>query len=151
LVDFHESLKVDLMPGILGAFWQVDSPDTPGGRPQIWPFHRLVCGDRSHPFKLPPFSKEEAKEHDSADTPHLELVTAVLVDFHESLKVDLMPGILGLETDTPGGRPQIWPFHRLVCGDRSHPFKLPPFSKETLQTRRTLSSSRLYWSIFMSR
>ncbi|TKA51987.1 hypothetical protein B0A53_05071 [Rhodotorula sp. CCFEE 5036] len=27
----------------------------------IWPFHRLVCGDRSHPFKLPPFSKEEAK------------------------------------------------------------------------------------------
>jgi hypothetical protein len=33
--------------------------------------------------------------HDSADTPHLELVTAVLVDFHESLKVDLMPGILG--------------------------------------------------------
>ncbi|GAA5990817.1 hypothetical protein JCM10908_000031 [Rhodotorula pacifica] len=27
----------------------------------IWPYHRLVCGERSHPFKLPPFSKEEAE------------------------------------------------------------------------------------------
>ncbi|GAA5990815.1 hypothetical protein JCM10908_000030 [Rhodotorula pacifica] len=26
----------------------------------IWPYHRLVCGERSHPFRLPPFSKEEA-------------------------------------------------------------------------------------------
>lgn len=34
---------------------------TPCSLQQIWPFHRLVCGDRSHPFKLPPFSKEEAE------------------------------------------------------------------------------------------
>ncbi|GAA5987476.1 hypothetical protein JCM10908_001971 [Rhodotorula pacifica] len=26
----------------------------------IWPFHRLVCGDRAHPFRLPTFSPEEA-------------------------------------------------------------------------------------------
>ncbi|KWU42203.1 hypothetical protein RHOSPDRAFT_27105 [Rhodotorula sp. JG-1b] len=29
-----------------------------GDTAQIWPFHRLVCGARSHPFKLP---KEKAK------------------------------------------------------------------------------------------
>ncbi|GAA5990917.1 hypothetical protein JCM10908_000081 [Rhodotorula pacifica] len=26
----------------------------------VWRFHRLVCGERSHPFRLPPFSREEA-------------------------------------------------------------------------------------------
>ncbi|GAA5987479.1 hypothetical protein JCM10908_001972 [Rhodotorula pacifica] len=26
-----------------------------------WPVHRLVCGDRAHPFRLPPFSQEEAE------------------------------------------------------------------------------------------
>ncbi|POY73702.1 hypothetical protein BMF94_3239 [Rhodotorula taiwanensis] len=26
----------------------------------VWPFHRLVCGERAHPFALPPFSQEEA-------------------------------------------------------------------------------------------
>ncbi|POY74288.1 hypothetical protein BMF94_2726 [Rhodotorula taiwanensis] len=26
----------------------------------VWSTHKLVCGDRAHPFKLPPFSQEEA-------------------------------------------------------------------------------------------
>ncbi|GAA5992887.1 hypothetical protein JCM10908_001391 [Rhodotorula pacifica] len=37
----------------------------------IWPYHRLVCGKRAHPFHLPPFDPEEAMllvyrlEHDT--------------------------------------------------------------------------------------
>lgn len=30
--------------------------------PQIDPAHKLVCGERCHPFRLPPFSREEATE-----------------------------------------------------------------------------------------
>lgn len=26
---------------------------------QVWPFHRLVCGERAHPFHPPPFSQDE--------------------------------------------------------------------------------------------
>ncbi|GAA5988143.1 hypothetical protein JCM10908_002083 [Rhodotorula pacifica] len=26
----------------------------------LWPYHRLVCGDRAHPFRLPAYSQEEA-------------------------------------------------------------------------------------------
>lgn len=29
---------------------------------QIDPAHKLVCGEHSHPFRLPPFSREEATE-----------------------------------------------------------------------------------------
>ncbi|GAA5866803.1 hypothetical protein JCM3774_001806 [Rhodotorula dairenensis] len=27
----------------------------------IWPFHRVVCGERAHPFRLPPLSEEEVQ------------------------------------------------------------------------------------------
>lgn len=27
---------------------------------QMWPFHKLTCGERAHPFKLPRFDQGEA-------------------------------------------------------------------------------------------
>lgn len=27
----------------------------------MWPYHKLVCGQRAHPFRLPPFSESEAE------------------------------------------------------------------------------------------
>ncbi|POY74265.1 hypothetical protein BMF94_2703 [Rhodotorula taiwanensis] len=27
---------------------------------EVWSTHKLVCGKRAHPFKLPPFSQQEA-------------------------------------------------------------------------------------------
>lgn len=29
---------------------------------QAWPAHKVVCGDRANPFRLPPFSRREADQ-----------------------------------------------------------------------------------------
>ncbi|GAA5868661.1 hypothetical protein JCM3774_003618 [Rhodotorula dairenensis] len=31
-----------------------------GHQKLVWPYHRLVCGERAHPFRLPVYSQEEA-------------------------------------------------------------------------------------------
>lgn len=46
---------------------------------QVWPYHRLVCGERAHPFRLPVYSQEEAdvlldRLREPANTPELRVL-----------------------------------------------------------------------------
>ncbi|GAA5990804.1 hypothetical protein JCM10908_000024 [Rhodotorula pacifica] len=55
----------------------------------FWPYHRLVCGERAHPFLLPPFSQKEARELVSrlAEQPKTPQETSLRKELLQVLKV----------------------------------------------------------------
>lgn len=70
------------------------------GVEQIWPYHRLVCGERAHPFRLPVYSQEEAdvlleRLREPANTPELRVLQEKMraaVEAHDTVESDLKVG-----------------------------------------------------------
>lgn len=69
---------------------------------QVWPYHRLVCGERAHPFRLPIYSQEEAdvlleRLREPANKPELRVLQEKMrsaVEAHNANESDLKVGYL---------------------------------------------------------
>lgn len=72
------------------------------GVEQVWPYHRLVCGERAHPFRLPVYSQEEAnvllkRLREPANTPELGVLQEKMraaVEAHDGSESDLKVGYM---------------------------------------------------------